>query len=111
MHEQDVLTRAHDFLVLMSQLSEPRDLCFRTFTTEGEGMDELCLLAQRVAKGGEDAISSLTIRPGTETSFEISGTHALAIMAEKRAVATRFVILSVLAAVLLVIILCICRRR
>ena len=111
MHEEDAVTRAHDFLVLMSHLADPRDMCFRTYTTEGDGMGELCTLARRVATGGEDAISSLTIRPGAETSFEISGTHALATMAEKRAVATRFVILSVLAAVLLVIILCICRRR
>ena len=111
MRDTEVIGSAHDFLHAIACLSPPEDVCFRTFTLARDGLPQLQELAARVATGGDDAVTSLTIRPGVTPAFELRGTHATATLSEApSASTTRMCVLLCLILVVLFVIMS-CMRR
>lgn len=110
MGEDEVVAHAVEFLNIMSELSPPENICFRTFAPPRAELDVLYALADRVASGA-DATSpvSLTLRPGDAPSFQIHGTHAVMTLRESSAPATRVAIIVVLL-VALVMLFCVMRQ-
>ena len=108
MHDAEAIAIARDFLETIACLAPAEDVCFRTFTLERDGLPELQALASRVATGGDDAVSSLTVRPGSAPGFDLRGAHATVTLAEAPgAGATRMgVILCLVLLVLFVVMSC-----
>ena len=113
MSDAEVVRQAAEYLSLVSDLTPPSDLYFRSFVTEGvDGLAELCEAARRVAGGGGDgALASLVVAPGTESCFVIDGTHARATLKVCPTPHTRLVVLLILLALAVVAVMVFAKRR
>lgn len=108
--DAQVIAQASEYLNLMSEITRPEDMCFRSFLTDGVGgLAELCEAAALRAHGGADALASLVIAPGDVSSFRIDGRHARATLQACPTPNTRLVVLLVLLAIVAFIF--IARRR
>ena len=107
-----VVGRAAEFLRLMAPLTPPDALAFRSYATDGvEGLSDLCAAASHVATGSsDDALASLVISPGEQSSFTIEGAHARATLRTCPTPHTRLVVLVLLLVAALVIFLLLRRR-
>lgn len=111
MYETETIGSARDFLEAIACLTPPEDVCFRTFTLAREGLPELQELASRVATGGDDAVASLTIRPGTAAAFDLRGTHATVTLSEESSASmTRMGVILCLILIILFVLMS-CTRR
>lgn len=110
--DTDVVQRATEYFTLMADLTDPNDLCFRTFSTDGvPGLRELCDLAASRARGGDNAVASLVLTPGDTGSFCIDGTHARGTLCTACTTPhTRTIVLVTLLAVVIMITMFFLRR-
>ena len=110
MSDATVVQHASRYLHLMSSLTPPAQLCFRSFVHDGvDGMRELSDAASRLALGGDDAIASLVIRPGHSSAFVVDGTHASATIVACPTPHTRLLV--IVALLIAIILACVVMRR
>ena len=112
MTDAEVVRQATEYLSLVSDLTPPSELYFRSFATDGvDGLADLCDAAHRVAAGGESALASLVVAPGPESGFVLDGSHARATLRLCPTPHTRLVILAIRLALAVVAAMLFGRRR
>ena len=112
MTDAEVVSLAAEYLSLVSELTPPSDLYFRSFTDQGvDGLAELCDAGRRVAGGTESALASLVVATGPESRFVLDGTHARATLRVCTTPHTRLVVLGLLLALAVVAVMMFARRR
>lgn len=106
-----VVRCAAKFIDLMSELTPPEAFYFRTFASDGvDGLAGVCHAASSFASSSDDALASLVIAPGNDSSFYINGAHARATLSTKPTPNTRLIVLSVLSVIMVVILIFLQRR-
>lgn len=113
MESSQVIEKSREFVSLMSEMMSPGNVCFRSYKRYGtEGIENLCVLSESIATGGEGAMASLTIKPGVCSSFRINdGSHAIATIYESNGFKNRMVVLISLAVILVLSVCWIQRKR
>ena len=105
--DADVVRLAHEYLHLASNLTD--DIRFQTsFISAPDdipGLARLCDDARRVARGGDDAMVSLTLTPDTRSSFAIYGRHARGTLSGVRT-HTRLIVIAIIMGLVIVLLLC-----
>lgn len=106
------LRQAEEFLHLLADLTPPESLCFRSFAGDVEGLEQLRTYAAGVARGGDEAMASLTIRTGEACDFRIhGGTHGQATLQACTTPQTRLTVIAVLVLALVLVIMFCLRTR
>ena len=102
------------FLGLMSAITHPADVHFRSYASDGvEGLAWLCDHAQQVATAERGALASLVIDAGHASSFALDGAHARATLRHRPAQTPEprlLLILALTIGVIVAIFLCLGRR-
>lgn len=107
-----ILRQAEEFLRLLADLTPAESLCFRSFAGDVEGLEQLCTYAAGVARGGDDAMASLTVRTGEACDFRIhDGTHGQATLLACTTPQTRLTVIALLVLALVLVILFCLRSR
>jgi hypothetical protein len=90
----------------MSEITEPNDLHFATFSDTAPGAAELRARAATCALGtAETAIASLSIASGPECRFELQGTHARGTIASDTRGTTVWIFLVLAVAIVIALVL------
>ena len=106
MSPEAIVAQANEYLSLMSELTPPSDLYFRSYTDSGVlGIERLCAAASTLATGENDtALASLVVLPGSVDAFELCGAHARATLSVCHTPFTRlYVILGILITVIVIV--------
>lgn len=108
MDSKDVIKMSVSFLDLITQITEPEQILFRTFSCDdncARGLSHLCQKARKLCKGdAHDSIASLTISESSVNSFEIKGSHAIASLAVQQSNELKLIIIASI--IIILIILC-----
>ena len=114
MDSREVIKMSNSFLDLISQITEPEQILFRTFSCDdtcARGLSHLCQKAQKVCKGNTShSIASLTVRENSMNSFEIKGSHAIASLAVKQSNELKLIIITTILIVMIVLCFVASRR-
>lgn len=113
MDSKDVVKMSNSFLDLITKITEPEQLLFRTFSysdKHAHGLFQLCQKAKKLCKGNAtDSIASLTICENNTNSFEIKGSHAIASFAVQQTYEIKLLILVLV--IVAIIIFCFTLRK
>lgn len=82
MQTEDVLRCSQEFIDVMSDVTDPRELAFSAYT-KGPPLQQIVEQARNRCQCDPDAaVASITIASGNENSFVIKGSHALGTIRE-----------------------------